>query len=79
MLDHILAQVIAYRISVPVRGVQKALGALRIRLSRSLGELPTVLALYSVQQAEQVALCPMARLRTGEMAGDPPVQLLEPL
>ncbi len=79
MLDHVLPEIIADGLGIPVCGVQKPLSTLRVRFTYSLGELPAILALYPTQQAEQVALCPMTGLRTGKTSGDPAVQLLESL
>jgi hypothetical protein len=74
MLHHVLSQIVAYRIGVPLGRVQKTLNPLRVRLADGFSQLPTVLALHPPEQAEQVALHSLSGFRTGKAPGDTPVQ-----
>jgi hypothetical protein len=79
MVDDIIAQIIAHRVSVPDGSIQQALHALCPQLAARLGQLPAVLALDAVQQADQVAPGTIAHLQTGEATSDPLMQRVQGL
>src|SRR3954452_25085671 len=82
VLDHIGAQIIAERISVPVNAREELLHAVWRGVAGRLGEVPAVLPLQGGQQALKISQGASARLRTPEPRGNPPgnrLQLLSPV
>src|SRR3954470_496825 len=82
MLDHIGAQIIAERISIPVNAREELLHAVWRGVAGRLGEVPAVLPLQGGQQALKIRQGASARLRTPEPRGNPPsnrLQLLSPV
>src|SRR5215208_7053220 len=55
VLDHVLAQVVAYQICVPLRLVEKSLHTIWGTVSNSLGHLPAVLTLHRSGECLQVS------------------------
>ena len=74
MLDHVLPEVLAYLIGVPLGRVEQALYALRVLLADGLGELPSVLALHAAEQPNEVALDTLPGLRASEAVSYPPMK-----
>jgi len=62
MLDHVVTQVIANRIFIPLRGVEQALDPLRSRLAQALCHPPAVLPVDSVEQSHEVTPCALSRI-----------------
>src|SRR5215212_5820315 len=82
MLDHIGAQIIAERISVPVNAREELLHAVWRGVAGRLGEVPAILPLQGGQQALKISQGASARLRAPEPQGNPPgnrLQLLSPV
>ena len=71
MLDDVLSQVVAYRVRIPVRRIEQPLHALWPRLPKMFGQLPPVLALDPIQQACQIMLGSLPRIRSPEPPGNP--------
>src|SRR5829696_439370 len=55
VLDHVLAQVVAYQICVPLRLVEQSLHTIWGTVSNSLGHLPAVLTLHRSGECLQVS------------------------
>src|SRR4051812_16652933 len=75
--NHVVAQLVADFIGVPVRGAQQPLHAVGGHLAGGLGQRPTVLALQLAQQPAQIGQHPGPRLRADERTRDPPMHVLQ--
>jgi hypothetical protein len=71
VLDHIAAQLVADRISVPAGLVQQPLHPIGRELTSVLSQLPAVLAVDLAEQTLQVGQCPATRLRPSKPTSDP--------
>jgi hypothetical protein len=71
MLEHILSEVVADLLGVPLGRVEQALYALRVTLADGLGYLPAVLALHAAEEPYEVALDPLPGLRASEAVAYP--------
>jgi len=77
--DHIVAQVIADRLGVPVHTGEEVLDGIGRAIARGLGELPPVLSRDGGEQATQIGEDTPARLRAGEVPGPAVGQLAQPV
>jgi hypothetical protein len=75
VVHDIVAQVVAHALHIPDRPIEQALDALRPTIADRLSHLPTVLALDALQEAEHIALRPLAHFRAGKAVRDAPVEL----
>jgi hypothetical protein len=73
------AQVVAHALHVPDRPIEQALDALWPSLADGLRHLPPIFALHSVEEAEHVALGPLAHFPAGEALRDALVELRQHL
>jgi hypothetical protein len=74
VLDHIAAQLVADRISVPAGLVQQPLHPIGRELTSVLSQVPAVLAVDLAEQPLQVGQGPATRLRPSKPTSDPCMQ-----
>jgi site-specific DNA recombinase len=78
LLHHVSPDVIADPVHVPVRPAQQPLHPIRADLAGPFRQRPPVLPLQARDQPGHILPHPGPRLRTGEPAPDPLVQLVQP-
>ena len=78
VIQHVAAQVIAYRIGVPAVEVQQALHPVRAQIPGLLSNRPRVLALRARKQPEQIQPRPAPRLDLREPTSHQPEHFREP-
>ena len=71
MVDDVLPQIISHAIGIPRRGIQQTLDTLRPGLTDRFCQLPAVLALDPIEQANKIATEPLAHLDASETVSDP--------
>jgi hypothetical protein len=75
VVDHVRPQVVPHRVGIPGGGTEQALDPAWSRLPDRLGQLPAVLALHPLEQADQIASGTITHLRSREAVGDTTVQV----
>jgi hypothetical protein len=77
VLDHVVPEVVAYRIGVPARRAQQPLYAVVCLLAQVPGHLPAGTALHWPQEFHQITPGPIAYLRPPESRRDSGMQPLQ--
>ncbi len=78
LLHHVSPDIVADPVHIPVRPAQQPLHPIRADLACPSGQRPPVLPLQARDQPGHILPHPGPRLRTGEPARDPLVQLVQP-
>jgi hypothetical protein len=75
VVDDVRPQVVPHRVGIPGGRAEQALDAPRACFSDRLGQLPAVLPLHPLEQADQITSGTITHLRAREVVGDATVQL----